>query len=164
MSTLFFDRNNEAAYHAMVAAYNALHKATVATGSVHQDISGVPSGDYRVPSSSNLQVSAPNATDLASAVTLVNALRGAMGAHFGDTNAHAVAHNYTNGSSTIAFNVSGVTSSVAPATNLATAYTLLTFLSGAYGAHIGNTTYHQRADTRPLTGTLTAAQGDVNFM
>lgn len=161
MSTLFVKKDSEAAYYAIVRAFNQLHKATVASGSVHQDISGVPSGDYLFPSSSNLQVTAPDATNLASSLVLVNALRGAMMSHFADDAAHMFADKY--GSAGVSI-VNGLSNTVTGASDLPSAYGTLLFLQGAYNSHITGTVSHQKADSRALSGSLAATQGAVNFV
>lgn len=93
MSTIFSQRTSEAAIRALVQQYNALHQATIATSTAgfHRDISGIPAGDYRFPTSSNLQVTAATATNLATTLTMALNMQGVLKVHFADDVAHLIA-------------------------------------------------------------------------
>jgi hypothetical protein len=77
-------------------------------------------------------VTSPDATDLATAITLLNELQIVENSHFGDTAVHQVADTRT---------ISSVS-----ATDTATAMTLANELKVDYNAHIGDTTVHLAAD------------------
>ena len=93
MSTIFSRKDVDSVARALVQQYNALHQATIATtvDGYHRDISGVPSGDFSAPSSADLQVSADDATDLASSQALALNLKGVLSVHFADDQAHLIA-------------------------------------------------------------------------
>lgn len=93
MPTLKVTKDVDSVCRALVKQYNRLHEDTVADdGYVHSDKSGVmTSVDYTDPESKLLQVEAADATDLATSVTLTNALRAVMMEHFDDDVAHRVA-------------------------------------------------------------------------
>ncbi len=181
MSTKFTQGTSEAMLRALITSFNELHLATVAvtttsgsfskvgtgTGGVayttasffHRDITGVPSGDYLFPSSSNLQcrLTASNG-NLVSTIVSANELAGVIKAHFLDDSAHSrgdsVQHAYLT-----AFTAS---------TNLASAGTLLSASYLAWNNHLASASLHLNTDaTNPMTGSITSGittQGHADFI
>ena len=132
----------DAMLYAVVAALNSTRRAAGVVGSFfHADITSDQTGDVRNPSAANATVSAANATDLATSLTLVNQLRQRWLQHRDDDLAHKIAD--------------ALPALTAPAaTDLTTAQTLANEIKADYTAHIGSTTYHYTADA---TNTIAAA-------
>lgn len=106
-------------------------------------------------------VSAANASDLATSLTLVNQIRlillgggGLLASHLADTLAHKVVD--TTDAATIA----------APAaTDLTTAITLANQIKSAYNTHIASTTYHYNADaTNAVSSANASDQSSLNTL
>lgn len=121
---------------AAAQAVNALIDAKLTT-EVHRDKTSLPGTDIMLPTSSVLQVTAANASDLPTCITLANQMRSIMNVHFADSSAHLVADTV---------------SSLAPvASDLATVITLANSLKSVYNVHGVSTTYHLNADTTIAT-------------
>jgi hypothetical protein len=106
MSTIYANKDVETLCRALVNQYNALHdgytlSTTQGAAYFHRDISGIAAGDYRFPTSTNLQVSYANGTDLPSTLKLAAghdgyavsidgyiSIQGALHYHFLDDSAH----------------------------------------------------------------------------
>jgi hypothetical protein len=111
--------------------------------SVHVDKTTlVMTGDHLNPTPATLTVSAANASDLATLLTLCAQIRAVAIAHAKDANAHKVADS------------TFLAAIPAEPTDLATAITFLNAVKAAYGTHIASTTFHYTADA---TNTIVAA-------
>lgn len=135
-------RVTDALLYALIAQHNAKQEASV-SAFFHADTTQVTSAsDYRNPTVTALAVTAANATDLATSLTLVNQEKLILNIHFQDPRAHN----------------SAVTAVVATAnaTDLATANTLANALKTAYntGGHINASNVHFNNDA---TNTIAAA-------
>ena len=119
---------------AVVTALNNTRRAAGVVGSFfHFDVTSDTTGDPTKPTVANATVSAANASDLPTSLTLVNQLRQRWLQHRDDDLAHKVAD--------------GLPALTAPvATDLATAQTLANELKADYNTHIASTTYHSTAD------------------
>lgn len=93
MPTIKVNKDVDSICRALVKQYNRLHEDTVADdGYVHSDQTGVDtSNGYTDPDSEVLSVTAANASNLATSVTLTNNLRGVMLEHFRDDVSHRLA-------------------------------------------------------------------------
>lgn len=131
-------RADEVAY--LVAhAVNATRAALVSTN-VHKDTTPeMVSGDWRNPTVTAAAVSAANASDAATLLTLCKDIRAILALHFGDSVAHKVAD---------------ASSIAAEPTDTTTCISSLNSWKSAYGTHIASTTYHYTADA---TNTIAAS-------
>lgn len=127
---------------ALVAAHNNTRRsAGVVASFFHADVTSDTAGHPAALSVTPATISAANASDLPTALVLVNQMRRRWLQHRDDDLAHKVAD--------------GLPALTAPeATDLATAQTLANELKADYTAHIGSTTYHYTADA---TNTVAAA-------
>lgn len=143
MSTIFSRKNVDAALRAVVQQYNALHQATISTSvdGYHRDISGVASGDFSAPGSSNLQVSAASATDLATSLTLVLNIQGVLHDHFADDSAHLKADSVN-----VAFDGYAI-DNTSGATQLSSAILMANAIKLNYNAHLTQSGVHLKSDT-----------------
>lgn len=98
------------------------------------------SADYQNPTVTRLKITAANATNLATSLTLIAELRGKLNTHYADTIAHDTA-------------VSAASTSVA-ATNTATVVTEVNILKGELNAHFTAASVHFNNDS---TNTITSA-------
>ncbi len=125
---------------ALVAANNQLMLDQIST-SAHLDRSvSAQTLDYANPSVTRLSVTHAAATNPATAITLVNAIKDVVDAHFVDTIAHNTA-------------VSAVIT-VADATDATTANTLANDIKSKYGTHLAAANVHYTNDG---TNTVAAA-------
>jgi hypothetical protein len=125
---------------ALVAAHNARQEAAVGSN-FHADITQITNrADYRAPTVTNDTVSAANATDLTTSLTLVNAEKAVINRHFADTRAHNTA-------------VSAAVSTAA-GTDLTTAVALGNAIKAAYNTHLAAANVHFNNDG---TNTVSAA-------
>lgn len=129
---------------AIVAAINALIDANLST-QVHRDKTSTPAGDSLNPSSSVLQVTAANATNLATSITLANEIKGILSVHMADSSAHLEADE-TN------VNFDGY----ALASSEATVIALANAMKVDHNAHCADTNVHVNAD-----GTNTVSSSDA---
>jgi|SRR5271169_2645898 len=143
MSTIFSRKNDTSAVSAVVQQYNALHEATISTTTdgYHRDISGVPGGDFRNPTSVNLQVSATNASDLASSLVLVLNEQGVLAQHFADDAAHLMADTVN-----VAFDGYAVDNTNGT-TQLSSAIAMANAMKLDYNAHLTQSGVHRKSDT-----------------
>lgn len=127
-------KGTEEVLYALVLAHNNTRRAAGVLGSFfHADVTADPSGDFRAPVATAATVSAANASDLATSLTLVNDIRKRWLQHRADDLAHKVND--------------GLPALTAPvATDLTTAQTLANELKADYNTHIASTTYHYTAD------------------
>jgi hypothetical protein len=138
---------------AVVAAINALIDARLTT-QVHRDKTSTPAGDSLNPSSATLQVTAANASNLATSLTLVTNLKGVLAVHCADTSAHLVADTTND-----AFD------GYAAASDLATAIALANAIKVDYTAHIANTSVHLNADsTNTVAASAATDQSSLNTL
>jgi hypothetical protein len=152
MSTIFSQRTSEAIIRALVRQYNALHQATIATSTAgfHRDISGVPAGDFRFPTSSNLQVSAANSTDLPTVLVLAKNLQGVLQVHLADDEAHLIADAVNVGANALLIdNTSG-------ATQLSSVIIMLNAIKVAFNAHLTQSGVHLNNDGTNSVATANA--------
>lgn len=152
MSTIFPQITSEALIRALVQQYNALHQATITTSTAgfHRDISGVPSGDFSSPSSSNLQVSAATASDLATVLTMALNIQGVLKVHFADNVSHLIADSVNVGLDGYSIdNTSG-------ATKLSSVILMLNAAKVVSNAHLTQSGVHLNND-----GTNTVATADA---
>ncbi len=126
-------KTTDAVLYALVKAFNAERNAGIST-EVHYDKSGkTVSGDPRDPTQADLTVTAANASDLATLLTLSNDVYAVYTQHIADTHVHDVADT----SNPIA----------APlATDLTTAEALLNELKTDYNLHRSETGVHPNDD------------------
>lgn len=136
--------------YSLVAAWNAKQLASVASF-FHADTTQVTTDtDYTNPTVANDVISAANASDLATSITLVNALKLTINRHFADTRAHKVAFTAI---------------STATATDLTTAIALGNAIKSSYNTHIASTTYHYTADSTNSTAAANATdQSSLNTL
>jgi hypothetical protein len=139
---------------ALVSEFNKLRaQAAVSATKFHSDVtSKATTGDHSAPAAVAQLIDAPDATDLATSLVLVNQIKKYYNAHAAD----AVAHKAADAANAV---------SAVDATNLATAQTLANEIKTDYTAHIASTTYHHSADA---TNTIAAAnasdQGTLNTL
>ncbi len=137
----------------VVAAINALLDANLST-QVHRDKTATPAGDALNPSSTVLTVSAANATDLATSLTLVNNIKGVLAVHLADTSAHLEADTTND-------NFDGY----ALGTDLASAILLANAIKVDYTAHIASTVFHVNADsTNTVSASAATDQSSLNTL
>ncbi len=142
MSTIFSSKNDDSAVRALVQQYNVLHDATISvtTDGYHRDISGVPGGDFSFPTSSNLQVSAATASNLATTLTLAKNVQGVMKVHFADDSAHLIADTVNVTFETLLIdNTSG-------ATQLSSVILMLNREKLDFNAHLSQSGVHLKTD------------------
>lgn len=121
---------------AMVSSFNAMRAGVAASDSkFHKGVTSTTSGDFTAKTSSPLLVTAANATNLATSITLVNNIKKVYNLHCADALSHKEADT-----------ANDVTTADA-ATTLAQVETLAIALKAAYNLHIADTTYHYTADT-----------------
>ncbi len=127
---------------ALVLAHNNTRRAAGVVGSFfHADVTSDTTGSFSAPVVTAATVTAANASDLATSLTLVNQLRVQWMKHYKDDIAHKVADT-TN------------VLAAPEATDLTTAQTLANEIKADYNAHIASTTFHYTADA---TNTIAAA-------
>lgn len=132
-------KGSSAVLAAVVDQLNKLRELSVSTN-FHVTKTGVPAAVSDPPGASALQVTAPNATNLATSLVLVNEIAAVYNVHAQD----ALAHNTA---------VSPALSSPL-ATDLATAQTLANEIKGDYGTHLAAAGVHF---TNDATNTIAAA-------
>ena len=125
---------------ALVAAWNAKQEASVASF-FHADITQITSGQYQSKTVTNDTVTAANASDLATSITLVNQLKAVINRHFADTFAHNTA-------------VSAQITTADAATLLTEVQTLANAIKTAYTTHLSASNVHFNNDA---TNTIAAA-------
>lgn len=137
----------EARSYAMVAALNALIRSMVDNDTTypHYEVTGVPAGDYRNPSTTALLVALTSTADLAAVKAMANEARKVLYAHFTDANAHDAADT-TNA----ALIVSTTLAELVAADSQATTNTFVNALSTAYEAHRTQAGVHSHNDTTNL--------------
>jgi len=117
---------------ALVAAYNARQEASVGS-EFHADVTQTTdSSDYKSPTVAAISVTAANATDSPTAITLVNEIKSDYDLHVADTYAHDTA-------------VSPAIT-VADATDEATAITLANNVKSVYNTHLSASNVHFNND------------------
>jgi hypothetical protein len=130
-----------------------LAQADVATIAADSDVGVTPTfvalGSHN--DKSEVLVTAANASDLATSLTLVNELIGVYTFHMADTLGHKVA---------------GVAlASTVPATTLATAITRANDIKSKYETHRASTTYHYTADsTNTISASNASDQSSLNTL
>lgn len=135
-------RGTEAVLAALVTAHNNTRRAAGVVGSFfHADITQDGGGDHTAPTVATASVSATNASDLATSLTLVNQIRQRWLQHRADDLAHKVNDS-----------LPALTAPVA--TDLTTAQTLANEIKADWATHIASTTHHYTADA---TNTIAAA-------
>lgn len=138
---------------AVASAINALIDARLST-QVHRDKTSIPAGDSLNPSSTVLQVTAANASDLATSITLANSIKGILGVHMADSSAHLEA-DLTN------INFDGY----ALASDLATVIALANAMKVNHNAHCANTDCHLNADsTNTVSASAASDQSSSNTL
>jgi hypothetical protein len=145
-------KDDNALAHTLVKINNDQNDAAaLAAGKFHRDITGVPAaGDaYRnaLPSTPSV-VSAANASDLPSLITLNNQLVSVMRNHFGDDSAHKIA----NGAYQAVLD--GYGAPLAASAPLATVIPSVNAMKVVLNLHMPMTTLHLNADN---TNTVSAA-------
>lgn len=138
-------RGSDGVLAALVRAHNDTRRAVVGT-SFHADVTSDTSGDFANPVATAATVTAANATNLATSLTLVNDLRRRMLQHFGDALGHKVADTVATAAVTLP-----------QATILDEAVALANQLKSVYNTHRASTTYHYTADS---TNAVTADNAD----
>lgn len=128
------------ALFALVKAHNDTRRALVSTN-VHASPTGRASGNFAEPTFTTLSVTAANATNEPTLVTLTLQLLAVYAEHLGDDVGHKVKD---------AVNVIAA----ATPTNTATCITALNELKADYNLHRASTTYHYNADA---TNAVTSA-------
>ena len=130
----------DAITYGVVTAHNIFVKAVAANGElVHADVTSTSGGDYTAPTSTAYTVTAANASDLATGITLGNECKTVLNVHYADTAAHKVAMTAL---------------ATAAATDQTTLNTLLNAIKASYNTHRASTTYHYSADS---TNVVTAS-------
>lgn len=123
-------RVDDVAY-AVARAINDTRRALVSTNA-HADVTPeLVSGDWRNPTVTAAAVSAANATNAATLLTLCKDIRAILALHFGDSCAHKLADP---------------ASIAAEPTATASCITSLNSWKAAYNTHRASTTYHYNAD------------------
>lgn len=143
-------RGSDAVAFAQALAHNKLLAATAIVGSsFHADITATTGGDYTAQTVTSLQVTAANATDLPSVITLVNQIQSIALVHLADgisTNASAAgAHKVPDTTNNTA---------IATATDLATSITMANGWKTRLNAHFTQSGVHF---TNDATNTIAAA-------
>lgn len=123
-------RNTDPSLSDIVSAFNDLKAETGAGASFHLD-------------KSEVTVTAANATDLATSLTLVKQMMAVYAFHIADTLAHKAADT-----------TNTVAATIVSVVDLASAITAANELKAAFNAHIASTTFHYNADA---TNTVAAA-------
>lgn len=133
---------------ALVSSYNDMRAGVAVSDSkFHKGVTSTTSGDYTAKTSSPLQVTAADATDLASSIVLVNEIKLVYNLHCADALSHKVADTDNDVTTADAL------------TTLAQVETLAIDLKAAYNTHIASTTYHYTADS---TNAVAAADPSNN--
>lgn len=165
MSTIFSKKDVDAICRACVQQYNALHAATISasTDGYHRDISGVASGDFSAPSSSNLQVSAATASNLATTTTLALNIQGVLHVHFADDSAHLIADTVNVALDGYAVDYTSGT------TQLNSVVAMLNAAKVVFNAHLSQSGVHLKTDDANSVATsdatdLSSAQTLANAM
>jgi len=147
--------------YALLAAYNRVQADAIGSFFHQSRTENTTRGDYRNQSVTRVTVSAANATDLATSVTLVNQIKAVLNQHFVDPNP---VHN-TAVSAAVA---------TADATDLATGITLGNALKAAFNTHRTASNVHftndstnavssaDSTDQTSLNTLLNEMKGDVN--
>lgn len=135
-------KNSEEFYFAMAKAFRELRALSGIVGSnFHRDLTSVvTTGSFREPVAATLAITAANATDLATSLTLAAQIDYVFRAMIADDNAHKVKDT-------------NVPANAIP-TDLSTALTWANDVKSKYNTHIASTTYHYTADA---TNTIAAA-------
>jgi hypothetical protein len=152
MSTIYTRRDVESLTRAVVMQYNALHQATTATtvDGYHRDISGIPAGDFRFPTSSNLQVTAANGTTLATTITLALNIQGVQHVEFLDEEAHLKV-DATN-TALDGYSIDNTSA----ATQLSSVIIMLNVAKSTHNAHLTQSGVHRKNDTANAVATVDA--------
>ena len=136
----------------MATAIRNIDPALAPLCAAHNDLKlQIGAGSFFHLDASEVTVTAANASDLATSLTLTNQLLDVYKFHMADTLAHKVA---------------GVAlASYAYATDLATAQTRANDIKSKYNTHIASTTYHYTADATNATAAANASdQGTLNTL
>lgn len=137
-------KNSEAFYFAMVKALRESRAlAGVVASNFHRDTTSVVStGSFTDPVATTLSVTAANASDLATSLTLLIQIDAAFRTMIADDNAHKVKDTIVpaNAQTTIV--------------DLASAQTAANDIKAKFNTHIASTTFHYTADA---TNTIAAA-------
>jgi hypothetical protein len=138
-------KGSDTALFALATALNALRAdATLLGARFHADITaGATTGDFTVPATSSLTVSAANATDLPTSITLANQIK----AFFNIQIADALAHKTADATNKIV---------AANAVDLATTQTLANAIKAAFNAHLTQATVHYTNDATNTNATAAA--------
>lgn len=136
--------------YALVVAWNDFKEASVASF-FHADVTQLTTGSPKALSVASATVSTANASNLATSVALVNAIKVAYNRHCVDSIAHNTA-------------VSAVVAT-ADATDLATAITLANALKAAYNTHLSASNVHFTNDsTNAVSASNATDQTDLNTL
>jgi len=140
----------EAMAFAIVAAINEQQTDSVASF-FHADITSVTTRtNYKAPTKAAVAISSANATDTATALTLVNEIRQDYNLHAVDTLAHSAAVS------------AALTTAVA--TDEATAITLANAIKAAYNTHLSASTVHYNNDSTNATTNANATDGTTLYV
>lgn len=143
-------KTTDAMVFAIVAQQNARQQASVASF-FHADITQKPGGSYQAPTVTNDTITAANASDLATSVTLANNCKAVINRHFADDYAH---------DSAVSAQVA-----TADATDLATGITLANALKAAYNTHRAAASVHFTNDGANATAATDATdQSSLNTL
>lgn len=143
-------KGSNAVQAALVDGLNKLRELSVGSN-FHVTKTSTPQAAANPPVEVPLQVTAPNATNLATSLVLVNEIAAVYNAHAVDALAHDTA-------------VSPVLSSPL-ATNLATAQTLANEIKGDYGTHLAAAGVHFNNDATNVIAAADASdQGTLNTL
>lgn len=144
-------RLTDAILYAFVTQHNLKQEAAVASF-FHSDITQTTnSSDYRNPSVTNLLVTAANATDLPTSLTLANQLQAYLNVHWQDAYAHKTAVSPKD--------------TTAKAIDLATGITLANALKAAINVHLTASNVHWTNDgTNTVATTNASDQTSLNAL
>lgn len=147
MATIYAQKDAESLNRALVKAFNDFHDATVVTygDGYHRDITSTVSGDWRFPGGTALTVSAANATDLVTSLTLAENIRGVLFYHMKDGSAHNTKDGYNT-----AFHDGYVSDGYSSLKNLTDLQKFLNATKVNFNAHLTQTVggaVHRKNDT-----------------
>jgi len=143
--------NGARALQAIVAEIARLRVASVGSA-FHACAAQSTNTDKDPPTVAALQVTAANATDLPTSLTLCNALIGFYRVHFADVSAHKIV------------DVTALPAQGA-AVDLATAQTAANLLKTSHGTHVASTTVNYTADATNVIAAANASdQGTLNTL
>lgn len=120
---------------------NAMRTLAAGSSAVHADISAYPSGNAEAPAVTADTVTAADASDLATSITLLNQIKAVYNRHVADVCAHKAADTAV---------------STADATDLTTAEALANAIKSAHNAHCANTSACYGADSTNTVSTTNA--------